>query len=95
MALISTKPILQNGRTYDKLAINMAFSPVWREDSVGIAAAIRLTPYADDNEGIASLDDQATPIVFADVTQENDEATKSCLNEISTAIQKYINIKGL
>lgn len=95
MALISTNPIYRDGKLFDKLAPQVAFSPIWNESRVGVTAAVRLVPYAEESNSVTRLDEEAKSIVFADITQFNDRASIECLNEITVALQKYINTAGL
>ena len=95
MPIITSNPIERDGRSYDKLAISMAFSPQWRDDGVGVSVAMRAVPYAQDEQGIDHLDDDARAVVFGDVTQETDPATLQCLRDISAALQAFIDAKGL
>lgn len=95
MAIRTTKPIEIDGRSYDKLAINMAFSPLWQDDRVGLSVAMRLTPYCQDEQGINKLEDQAQAVVFGDVTVEQDPATLECLRAMAAALQAFVTAKGV
>ena len=44
MAIVTPNPILDDDGNYDKLGINLAVSPMWRDDSIGCSVAMRLTP---------------------------------------------------
>ena len=97
MAIYSSQPIERDGRTYDKFAINMAFSPRWEPDRVGCSVALRLTPYCRDSEGVAQLEDAAQAVVFGDVVEEaaSDPDVLTCARALEAALQAFITAKGL
>lgn len=97
MAIRTTTPIEKDGRIYDRLAINMAFSPMWREDGVGCSVAMRLVPYCKDAERFDRLEDQAQAVVFGDVVQEaqSDPDVLACALALEAALQAFVTAKGL
>ena len=97
MAIYSSKPIEKDGRVFDKLAINMAFSPRWEADRVGCSVAMRLTPYCRDEQGVAQLEDAAQAVVFGDVIEEaaSDPDVLACARALEAALQAFITAKGL
>ena len=94
MAIISSQPV----EHFDKLAINLAVSPMWKEDSIGISVAMRLTPYCYNEEGkIEKKEEAAKAVVYGDATvdMQNDPTLAKCVTDISNALQEFITTKGL
>ncbi len=98
MALYTNQPIERDGLIYDKYGANLALSPMWRTDGVGVSIAVRLTPYRiDENGAPCHLDDEARAVVYGDATQDaiNDPAVAAFLQAIEAAGQAFIDAKGL
>ena len=97
MALRTNHPIDQDGNVYEYLAANLAMSPMWRPDGVGVSIAVRLTPYRNSENGPDHLDDQAKAVVYGDATQDalNDPDLAEFLRAIEAAGQAFIDAKGL
>lgn len=98
MAIITNQPIIDSEGNYDKYGINLAVSPMWKEDTIGISVAMRLTPYRYNAEGkIEKLDDAAKAVVYGDATtdMQNDPVLAKCVNDISNALQEFITQKGI
>ena len=98
MAIYTQNPIIDSEGNYDKYAINLATSPLWKDNSIGISVAIRLTPYRYGNEGkIEKLEDEQKFIVYGDASQDalTDADLARCVNKISEALQEFIQAKGI
>lgn len=98
MAIYTQNPINDLEGNYDKYGINLAVSPMWKEDSIGISVAMRLTPYRYNSEGkIEKLDDEARAVVYGDATQDAvvDADLSKCIADISQALQEFIAAKGI
>jgi len=97
MALRTNQPITLNGKVYDKLAANLALSPMQHADGFGASIAVRLTPYCVGPGGPERLDDQARAVVYGDATQEaqTDPAVAQFLMALEAAAQAFIDAKGL
>lgn len=97
MALTTNQPVIRNGKTYDKLAANMALSPMPHPDGFGVSIAVRLTPYLIGPDGPETLDDAVQAVVFGDATQAalTDPAVATFLQALEAAAQAFIDAKGL
>ncbi len=97
MALKTNQPIVKDGKTYDKLAANLALSPMQHPDGFGASIAVRLTPYRLGTGGPERLDDQAKAVVYGDATVEaqTDPAVAAFLQTLEAAAQAFIDAKGL
>lgn len=97
MALTTTQPVIRDGKTYDKLAANLALSPMQHPDGFGVSIAVRLTPYLVGPDGTERLDDAAQAVVYGDATQEaaSDPAVARFLLALERAAQAFIDAKGL
>lgn len=97
MALTSNSPITVNGKVYDKLAANLALSPMEQANGFGVSIAVRLTPYLVGAGGPERLDDQAKAVVYGDATVEaqTDADVAQFLQTLEAAAQTFIDAKGL
>lgn len=97
MAIHTNQPIEKEGKCYDKLAANLALSPLQHPDGFGVSVAVRLTPYLVGPDGPEKLDDEARAVVYGDATQEaqTDPAVAAFLQALSAAAQAFIDAKGL
>jgi hypothetical protein len=97
MALTTNQPVERDGKTYDKLAANLALSPMQQADGFGVSIAVRLTPYLVGDDGPERLEDEARAVVYGDATVEaqTDPAVAAFLLALETAAQAFIDAKGL
>jgi hypothetical protein len=97
MAIITTNPVQKDGQTYDKLAINLALSPLQRPTGFGVSIAVRLTPYRLGEDGPEQLPDEARAVVYGDATADaaGDPVLAQFLQALEAAGQAFITAKGL
>jgi hypothetical protein len=97
MALTTTQPVNRDGKIYDKLAANLALSPLPHADGYGVSIAVRLTPYLVGADGPERLDDAAQAVVYGDATfdAQSDPAVAAFLLALEQAAQAFIDAKGL
>ena len=83
---------------FDKLAISLAVSPVFRPDSIGAAVAMTCTPYRVLADGaVEKLDSAIRTVAISDAFAEaqSDPVLAQCVTQIYDALQTYIAAKGL
>ena len=83
---------------YDRLGIQLAIAPIFKESDVEGTMALRVIPYRVLVDGkIDKREDLAKSISVADIFTESqtDPAFASAMAQIWTAIQGYIIAKGL
>lgn len=97
MAIYTNQPIEKDGKTYDKLAVNLAMSPLQHSDGYGVSVAVRLTPYCLGEQGPEQLEEGVRAVVYGDATQDaqSDPAVAQFLQALEEAGQAFINAKGL
>lgn len=97
MAITTNQPIERDGKIYDRLAANLALSPMWREDGIGVSIAVRLTPYLAGPDGPERLDDEARAVAYGDATVDaaGDPVLAAFLQALEAAAQAFIDAKGL
>jgi len=97
MALTTNNPVERDGNTYDLLSVNLALSPMWKPDGVGVSIAVRLIPYRNADAGPERLSDEARAVVYGDATVDaaSDLDLAAFLVAIEAAGQAFINAKGL
>lgn len=97
MAIKTNQPIEKDGQTYDKLAVNLAMSPMQQENGFGVSIAVRLTPYCIGENGPEMLNEEARAVVYGDATQDaaGDPVLARFLMALEAAGQDFIDGKGL
>lgn len=97
MAIHTNQSIEKDGKVYDKLAVNLAMSPMEHSDGFGVSIAVRLTPYCMGENGPERLDDEARAVVYGDATVDaaNDPVLAKFLMDLEAAGQAFIDGKGL
>lgn len=97
MALTTTQPVERNGKTYDRLAANLALSPMWQADGLGCSIAVRLTPYRVGPGGPERLDEAAQAVVYGNAVEAaaTDLDLARFLAAVEAAAQRFIDAKGL
>lgn len=97
MALSTNQPIIRDGKTYDKLAPNLALSPMQHLDGFGASIAVRLTPYLVGPDGPERLDEEARAVVYGDAVEAAaaDPDLAQFLAALEAAAQAFIDAKGL
>jgi hypothetical protein len=97
MAIKTNQPVIKDGNAYENYGVNLALSPMWKSDGVGVSIAVRLTPYRPGSEGPDHLDEEARAVVYGDATQDalNDPDLAEFLRAIEAAGQAFIDAKGL
>lgn len=97
MALTTSQPVAHEGQVYDRLAANLALSPMWTADGMGCSIAVRLTPYRLGPDGPEQLPDHARAVVYGDAVEAaaNDPDLAQFLQTLQAAAQTFIDAKGL
>jgi hypothetical protein len=91
----ATNPIEINGKSYDKLSLNLAISGRYLGDASSDAnVAMRLVPTRIEDGEVITADEAAIGIALGSLTGA-DEATQQAVGAIQAALQAYIAAKGL
>ena len=94
MKLIATQPIIKDGVEYPYLTVNLAMSPVYGRLE-GASTSLRFTPFRVTEDGnIESLEISQTSAEY-DIFQSSDEHLVALGQDLITALQKYVDNKGL
>lgn len=97
--MTTNKPITINGVTYDKVAASLSSMPLFEETEVKQTVAIRLQYFTKDQDGNVIRPENPSqydvPIVYGDIAASQDADAIAAFTKITTAIQEYINAKGL
>jgi len=92
MPILSNKPVTVDGKTYDRIAVSLAISPVFFSDDLGPSVAVRLEYYCKNDDGtVTKLPDhsrvlQHTSLAPSDVRLE--EMVKNMLVEIQSIVDE-------
>jgi hypothetical protein len=98
MALLSSTPIEQDGRTYDKLAVTMVVNPTFEENYIKTSMVFTLIPYCIDEDGsVHSLQEYKKIVISSDLLQsiESDLILGQAMSSILVSLQTFITDKGL
>ena len=97
MAIITSNHVPDPEGDYAMLGVNLAVSPMWREDSIGCSVAMRLTPFRVRDGVVERLDDQARAVVYGDAFEAaaGDPALAACVQAIEAALQAFVTAKGV
>lgn len=91
----ATNPIEINGKTYDRYSLNLAISgkylPTGQPDA---SVCMRLVPTAIENGVVETAESAAKGIVLGTL-DGSDEATQTAVAAIQSALQAYLQAKGL
>ena len=91
----ATNPIEINGKSYDRFSLNLAISGRYLPDGSSDAnVAMRLVPTLIENNEVITADEAAIGIALGSLAG-SDEATQQAVGAIQTALQTYIQAKGL
>jgi hypothetical protein len=93
--MLATNPIQIDGKQYDKYSLNLAITGRYLGDGASDAqVAMRLVPTRIENGEVITADEAAIGIVLGSLSGA-DEATQQAVGAIQTALQAYIQAKGL
>lgn len=91
----ATNPITIDGKQYDKFSLNLAITGKYLGDgSTEASVAMRLIPTRIENGEVITADEAAIGIALGSLAG-SDEATQQAVGAIQSALQTYINVKGL
>jgi hypothetical protein len=91
----ATNPIEINGKSYEKLSLNLAITGRYLGDGSSDAqVAMRLVPTAIENGKVITADANAIGISLGTLAG-SDQATQQAVGAIQAALQAYITAKGL
>ena len=91
----ATNPIEINGKQYPKLSLNLAISGRYLGDNSSDAnVAMRLVPTRIENGEVITADEAAIGIALGSLAG-SDEATQQAVGAIQSALQSYLQAKGL
>ena len=91
----ASSPIEINGKSYDKLSLNLAITGKYNGDgSTDANVAMRLVPTRIENGEVIIADEAAIGIALGSLAG-SDEATQQAVGAIQAALQAYIEAKGL
>jgi hypothetical protein len=105
--MIATNPIQINGQTFDRYSLNLAISGTYRPDGQPDACInllltpTRIAPASTDDEGNpiparAELAPQAArSLLRGRLAEVSDPAEIAAISAIQTALQTYLQAKGL
>jgi hypothetical protein len=93
--MTASNPITIDGQTFDRYSLNLAITGKYNADgSPDANVAMRLVPTRIENGEVVTADEAAKGIALGSIAG-SDEATQQAVGAIQSALQAYINEKGL
>jgi hypothetical protein len=93
--MIATNPITIDGKSYDRFSLNLAINGKYNGDgSTDANVAMRLVPTRVENGEVITADAEAKGIALGSLAG-SDEATQQAVAAIQSALQSYLQAKGL
>jgi hypothetical protein len=93
--MTASNPLQIDGKTYPKYSLNLAITGKYNGDGSSDAnVAMRLVPTRIENGEVITADEAAIGIALGSLAG-SDEATQQAVAAIQTALQAYIQAKGL
>lgn len=93
--MIATNPIQIDGQTFDRYSLNLAINGKYNADGTTDAnIACRLIPTRIENGEVITAESEAKAIVFGTLAGA-DAATLQAVGAIQSALQAYLQSKGL
>ena len=91
----ASAPIEIAGKSYDKFSLNLAITGKYLNDgSTEASVAMRLIPTRIEGGVVETADAEAKGIALGSLSG-SDEATQQAVRAVQSALQTYINLKGL
>ncbi len=91
----ATNPIEIDGKSYDRYSLNLAITGKYNGNGSSDAnVAMRLVPTRIDNGEVSTADAEAKGIALGSLAG-SDEATQQAVAAIQSALQSYLQAKGL
>ena len=93
--MIATNPITIDGKTYDRYSLNLAITGKYKADgSTDAHVAMRLIPTRIEDGQVLTADAHAKGISLGTLAGA-DSATQTAVAAIQSALQTYLQTKGL
>lgn len=93
--MTATNPITIDGQSFDRYSLNLAITGKYNGDgSTDANVAMRLVPTRIENGEVIPADEAAIGIALGSLAGA-DDATQQAVAAIQTALQAYLQAKGL
>jgi hypothetical protein len=93
--MTATTPIQIDQKSYDRYSLNLAISGKYNADgSTDANVAMRLVPTRLENGEVITADEAAQSIALGSLA-DADAATQQAVGAIQSALQAYLQAKGL
>jgi len=93
--MIASNPITIDGKNYDRYSLNLAITGKYNGDGTSDAnVAMRLIPTRIENGEVITADESAIGLALGSLAG-SDEATQQAVGAIQSALQSYLQAKGL
>lgn len=95
--MIATNPITINGNQYDRYSLNLAITGSYRPDGQSDACInLLLTPTRISEEGeVITATEAARSLLRGKLAEVTDTAEQAAVSAIQSALQAYLQAKGL
>jgi hypothetical protein len=95
MPILSNNPVTVDGKTFDRLAVQLAISPVWHVDGLGPSLAVRLIRYRKNEDGEIERFQGGDLSITHSAMVRSDPEIEAKVRELMAIVQDLVNIRGL
>jgi hypothetical protein len=94
--MTASNPITINGQTFDRYSLNLAITGTYKADgSPDACINLMLTPTVVESGEVITAPDAAVSLLRGSLSEVTDPAEQAAIAAIQTALQTYIQAKGL
>ena len=97
MPIISQNPVTENGKVFDRLAVQLAISPVIAESDIGPSFAVQFSHYRKDEFGNIEKPESHSTVGFgySSALEIKDPEVESAVREIMSIVGRLASVKGI
>lgn len=94
--MIATNPITIDGKIYDRFSLNLAITGKYNSNGTPDACInLLLTPTRIENGEVITANSAAQSLLRGSLSEVSDPAEQVAVTAIQSALQTYLQVKGL
>jgi hypothetical protein len=95
MPILSKNPVTVDGKTYDRIAVSLAISPVFFSDDLGPSVAVRLEYYCKNEDGTVEKLPGHSVALNHTALAPSDVRLEQMVKDMLVQIQGIVDERGL
>ena len=95
MPILSKNPLTLDGKTYDRIAVSLAISPVFLSDDLGPSVAVRLEYYRKNEDGTVEKLPDHSRVLNHTALAPSDTRLEQMVKNMLVEIQGIVDERGL